>query len=317
MTINPIIPIWVMAIICVAFLILKRKGKISYIRQILIVFLLFVINLRIMVAGNDVPTVTQKIDVLFVVDNTISMLAEDYNGDGRRMDAVKDDCEYITEQLPGASYSVVTFGDTVQRAIPYTVDSDVVVETIGMLHGQTKYHAQGTSLNDVMGAMEELLNDNRENDKIIFFISDGEVVSSEALKHYKGLDAYVNGGAVLGYGTDKGGPMKTIEYTDEEPQYLYYYDDNYNELLAISKIDEQNLKSIASDFGVDYVHMTNKKEIDSTIKNLQEKIKSLPASGDTESKEGYKDIYYLFAVPLVLLLIADFIDLRRKRAQQI
>lgn len=317
MTINPIIPIWVMAIICVAFLILKRKGKVSYIRQILIVLLLFVINLRITVVSNDVPAVTQKVDVLFVVDNTISMFAEDYNGDGRRMDAVKADCEYITEQLPGASYSVVTFGDTVQRAIPYTVDSDVVVETIGMLHGQTKYHAQGTSLNDAMGAMEEMLNDNRKNYKIIFFISDGEVVSSEALKHYKGLDAYVNGGAVLGYGTDKGGPMKTIEYTDEEPQYLYYYDDNYNEQLAISKIDEQNLKSIASDFGVDYVHMTNKNEIDNTLKNLQEKIKSLPATEDTESKEGNTDIYYLFVIPLVLLLIVDFIDLRRKRAKQI
>lgn len=317
MTINPIIPIWVMAIICVALLILKRKGKVSYIRQILIVLLLFVINLRITVVSNDVPTVTQKVDVLFVVDNTISMFAEDYNGDGRRMDAVKDDCEYITEQLPGASYSVVTFGDTVQRAIPYTVDSDVVVETIGMLHGQTKYHAQGTSLNDAMGAMEEMLNDKRENYKIVFFISDGEVVSSEDLKHYKGLDAYVNGGAVLGYGTDKGGSMKTIEYTDEEPQYLYYYDDNYNEQLAISKIDEQNLKSIASDFGVDYVHMTNKNEIDNTIKNLQEKIKNLPANEDTESKEGNTDIYYLFVIPLALLLIVDFINLRRKRAKQI
>lgn len=317
MIINPIIPIWLMAIICVGLLLLKRKGKLNYIGQILIVLLLFVINLRIMVVGNEPPTVTRDVDVLFVVDNTISMFAEDYNGDGVRMEAVKNDCEYIAEQLPGASFSVVAFGDNVQRMIPYTVDSGIAVDTIGMLHGQSKYHAQGTSLNDAMSGMEEILNDGRENVKILFFISDGEIVSSEDLKHYSGLDAYVGGGAVLGYGTEKGGPMKVLEFAEDEAEYLYYNDENYEEQLAISKIDEENLKSIASDFGIDYVHMTDKNQIDGTLNNLQDNINSLPTGTDKESKEGYTDIYYLFVIPLVVLLIWDFIELRRKRAKQV
>jgi len=312
MIINPIIPIWAMAILCVFFLFLKRKGKVNYIRQILIVILLFVINMRIMVRGDDVPTVLPKVDVLFVVDNTISMLAEDYNGDGRRMDAVKNDCKYIMEQFPGASFSVVTFEDSVQTLVPYTVDANMAVETIGLLHGQTKYHAQGTSLNEVMGAMEQVLDDDRKNYKILFFISDGEVVNSEELKSYKGLEQYVDAGAVLGYGTEKGGPMKTVEYLDEEPEYLYYYDDQYNEKLAISKIDEGNLRNIASDFGIDYVHMTDQSEIGSTIKDLQAKVDNLEITEDMESKEGYVDIYYLFVIPLVLLLLWDFIYYKRK-----
>ena len=133
MIINPIIPIWAMAILCIFFLFQKRKGKANYIRQILIVILLFLINMRVMIRGDDVPMVTPKVDVMFVVDNTISMLAEDYNGDNRRMDAVKNDCKYIMEQFPGASFSVVTFGDSVQRMIPYTVDVNMAVETIGLL----------------------------------------------------------------------------------------------------------------------------------------------------------------------------------------
>ena len=141
------------------------------IRQILIVILLFVINMRIMVRGGDVPTLMPNVDVLFVVDNTISMLAEDYNGGGRRMDAVKADCEYITEQFPGASFSVVTFGDSVERKIPYTVDANMTAETISLLHGQPKYHAQGTSLNEVMGAMEKMLDDERENTKYCFLLA--------------------------------------------------------------------------------------------------------------------------------------------------
>lgn len=314
MIINPIIPIWVMAIICVFFLVLKRKGRANYIRQIFIVILLFVINLRIMVPGDDVPTLAPKVDVLFVVDNTISMLAEDYNGDGIRMDAVKDDCKYITEQFPGASFSVVTFGDSVQRMIPYTVDANMAVETVGLLHGQPRYHAQGTSLNEVMGAMKQFLDDDRENFKILFFISDGEVINSEELKSYQELGKYVDGGAVLGYGTEKGGPMKPVDYLEDylEAEYLTYYDDNYEEQLALSKIDEGNLKSIASDFGIDYVHMTSQSEINSIIKDLQTKVNDLEVVTDMESKEGYADIYYLFVIPLVVLLIADFIYYRKK-----
>lgn len=314
MIINPIIPIWVMAIICVFFLVLKRKGKGNFIRQILIVILLFVINIRIMIPGDDVPTMMPKVDVLFVVDNTISMLAEDYNGHGKRMDAVKNDCKYITEQFPGAFFSVVTFGDSVQRIIPYTVDANMAVETIGLLHGQPRYHAQGTSLNDVMGSMEQMLNDDRENFKILFFISDGEVVNSEALKSYQELNKYVDGGAVLGYGTEKGGPMKPIDYLEDEleAEYLTYYDNNYDEQMALSKIDEGNLKSIASDFGINYVHMTSQSEIDGTIKNLQAEVNKLEITTDMESKEGYADIYYLFVIPLLVLLVVDFVYNKKK-----
>lgn len=312
---NPIIPIWVMAIICIFFLFMKRKGKLNYIRQILIVILLFVINMRIMVRDGDVPTVMPKVDVLFVVDNTLSMLAEDYGADdGRRIDAVKADCQYITEQLPGASFSVVKFDDSVEMMIPYTVDANMVVETIGLFNGVDQYHAKGTSLNDVMGAMESILDDDRENYKIVFFISDGEVMNSEELKSYSGLGKFVDGGAVLGYGTEKGGPMLPVDYYDEESEstYLYYYDENYKQKLALSKIDEGNLKKIASSFDVDYVHMTKQSDMNGVIKDLQAKIDNLEVTEDTDSKEGYADTYYWFVIPLVLLLIADFIIYRRK-----
>ena len=104
MIINPIIPIWLMAIICIVLLIFKRKGWMGYIRQILIILLLFAINMRVMVKDVEVPVLLPKVDVLFVVDNSISMLAEDYGlSNGRRLDAVKKDCEYIMEKLPVAS----------------------------------------------------------------------------------------------------------------------------------------------------------------------------------------------------------------------
>lgn len=314
MIINPIIPIWIMVVICAGFLFLKRKGKINYIRQILIVVLLFVINLRIMIPGEGIPTVAANVDVLFVIDNTISMLAEDYNGDGIRMDAVKKDCRYIMEQFPGASFSVTTFGDGVKTLTPYTIDSQMITETIGLLNGQTELYATGTSLNEVMEEMEEILNDGRKNCKIVFFISDGEIMNSDDLKSYPGLKKYVDTGAVLGYGTTKGGKMKALQYLsdEEEPEYLEYYDENYDKQLAVSKIDEDNLKKIASDLGVSYIHMTKQSQIDKYIDKMKSKAEKFVVNEDMKPENGYRDIYFWFLIPLIILLVWDYIYYKRK-----
>lgn len=315
MIINPIIPIWLMVIVCILFLCVKRKGKASYIRQILIVILLFVINMRIMVRGGDVPTMMPNVDIVFVVDNTLSILAEDYgDNNGRRIDAIKEDCKYITEQFPGASFSVIAFGNNVQQMIPYTTDATMTVETIGTLHGGSQYHANGTSLNAVMESMQKMLDDKRGNYKILFFISDGEIQSGDPLKSYSGLNKLIDSGAVLGYGTEKGGPMKPVEYYIEESEweYLTYYDDNFDKQKALSKIDEKNLKSIASDFGVEYIHMTSQSEIHSTIKDLQNKISKIEPTKNMDSKEGYEDTYFWFVIPLLLLLVIDFICTKKR-----
>lgn len=314
MIINPIIPVWIMGIICILLLFFKRKGVFAYVRQILTIALMFVINLRIMVPGKDVADFTSGVDVLFVVDNTISMLAEDYQGSDRRMDAVKEDCKYIMEQFPGASFSVITFGNTVERVVPYTVDADMAIQAIEVLKGQTEYYANGTSLNEVMSTMDDILKNERENFQIVFFISDGEVVNSKKLKSYSDLKEYVDGGAVLGYGTKKGGAMRPLKYTGDEdtPEYLYYYDDDFNKVKAISKIDEGNLKQIASDFGVDYVHMTKQSEVQDEIKKIKASFGKQEGYVENGSKKGFTETYYFFTIPLVLLLLFDAVSFKRK-----
>lgn len=271
--------------------------------------------MRIMVRGGDVPTMMPNVDIVFVVDNTLSILAEDYgDNNGRRIDAIKEDCKFITEQFPGASFSVIAFGNNVQQMIPYTTDATMTVETIGTLHGGSQYHANGTSLNAVMESMQKMLDDKRGNYKILFFISDGEIQSSDPLKSYSGLNKLIDSGAVLGYGTEKGGPMKPVEYYIEESEweYLTYYDDNFDKQKALSKIDEKNLKSIASDFGVEYIHMTSQSEIHSTIKDLQNKISKIEPTKNMDSKEGYEDTYFWFVIPLLLLLVIDFICTKKR-----
>ena len=310
MKINPIIPIWLMAVICVCFILLKRRGKFNFIRQIIIVVLLFVINLRPMVESGEIPSVTQNVDVLFVVDNTISMLAEDYDGDGRRIDAVKEDCMYIANELPAANYSVIILGNEAEKAIPYTNDINMLEQVIHSLNGQTKLYARGTSLNSAVEIMKDDLDNERENYQIVFFISDGEMNSEENLASFDKLKEYIDDGAVLGYGTASGGPMQVVSYPGDDSPPEYIYEDYYYKNKALSKIDEKNLNQIASDMGIEYIHMTKQTQINDKLDDIKSAINELGYENGTQ--KGYKDIYYFFVIPLVLLLIFDFVYYRRK-----
>ena len=62
MKIDPIIPIWLMSILCVGMICLKKRSKIAYIRQIIAIVLVFLINLRIMVPSNNVSSSAQTLD---------------------------------------------------------------------------------------------------------------------------------------------------------------------------------------------------------------------------------------------------------------
>ena len=314
MIINPIIPLWLMGIICIILLFFKRKGLFNYIRQILIVFLMFVINMRIMILADDVTNMTSNVDIMFVIDNTISMLAEDYNGDEKRLDAVKEDCKYIIEKFAGASYSLIVFDNNVQRMLPYTIDTEMVIHAIDLLEGQSQFYATGTSLNHVMAEMDKMLDNNRDTYKILFFISDGEVINSDELKSYGELGKYVDNGAVLGYGTDKGGVMRPVQFAGDSDtaDILYYYDENDNWVQAISKIDEKNLKQIAKNFGVSYVHATDRKAVNKQVEKIIDKLGQNGEFKMGDGSKGYKETYYYFVFILMGILIYDFIYYRKK-----
>lgn len=312
MTISPIFPIWVMAIICVFLLIPFRKGLFNYIRQILIVLVVFAINLRPMVPNGEVTEVTRDYKVLFVIDNTISMFAEDYaNGKETRMDNVRKDITYIIDALDGASFATMKFDSEVRQLIPFTTDTVIVQQTVDTLYGQSVIYASGTTLNDVRDPLLEVVRQYQDDSIFVFFISDGEITKKgeeNNLSSFESIRPYISGGGVLGYGTSAGGYMKAFTYgADDEREYI----ETNNGELAKSVINEDNLKKIAEDLGVDYVHMVKTSDMDSVIKKVNKQVEDIEASPKMK-KLGYVDVYYWLAIPLVLLLGFDFIYYKKK-----
>ena len=313
MTTNPIIPIWLMTILCILMLAMKRKGIWNYIRQILIVGLIFTLNLRIMVPSGEVEKKEMNLDVLFVIDNSMSMLAEDYDGNGRRLDAVKSDCEYILDKLEGARFSVIEFGNVAYRLTPFTSDKDIIMTSIKSMEGQTQYYANGTTLNTPFILMKDTLERAEEQDpdrlRLVYFFSDGENTSkTQKLGSFKSAEPYIYSGAVLGYGTEKGGKMKVHSYEGDygEPFYMQTRDSKGKLVDAISYYDEKNLKLIASDLELFYYHMTKPSMIHDVIAENTDYITKV-ADTDYNKVQGYAETYYWFAIPLVVLLIYDLV----------
>ena len=180
MIINPIIPIWLMSIICIALIILiifdkqyinrflkkqniekdiqnTKVNNINVILKLISVVLLFIINLRLMIPNGDASKITSNTSVLFVVDTTVSMRALDYDGNKQRFEGVINDCCYIVDKLPTCKFSIITFGDTAQRLIPYTTDTDMVQAELKAISLENNYFAKGSSMNIVRDILEETL----------------------------------------------------------------------------------------------------------------------------------------------------------------
>lgn len=339
---NPIIPIWLMTIICVIllctiFIDFNRLGKngaairkanrpqniIKYkrfnkISKLVIVVILFVLNLRFMIPNSDVTQINYDVDVLFVIDKSVSMRALDYNGENERMKGVIDDCCHIIDSITGAKYAIITFGNNAEKLVPFTSDADLVKAEMGAIITEDDFYADGTSINIVKNKIEEVLKSEQKRQggdakTIVFFISDGEITAeNETVESFGSLKKYILGGAVMGYGTSAGGKMVSKLYENDPTSssyYVYYYDKKYNKEIAVSKIDETVLNSLASDMGISYVHMENQSNIDSVLQGLQDKMVNLQT---TEEKiDSYSDTYYYVASALMVCLIADFIVRKR------
>ncbi len=345
MIINPIIPIWLMTIISVILIILiiynkplkekitnkQNKEKTTRQKKLLkqylmngavkigIVILLFVLNLRFMIPNGESMALNSNLSILFVIDKSVSMRALDYDGNKERFEGVVNDCCYIVDELSNCKFSIITFGDTAQRVIPFTTDTDMVQAELKAINLENDSYAEGSSMNISKELLEKTLKEENERQDgdtefVVFFVSDGEITKEgETLESFTGVKQYISNGAVLGYGTQNGGKMVNSAFADypSNPEYyLYYYDDNYDKVTAISKIDENNLKQIASDIGVDYIQMNKMSNIDYKLKEIKEQISN--SQTDEQKIDTYQDIYYYFAIPLAILLIVDFVIQKRR-----
>ena len=292
----------------------RRRGiagvkALAAVRCLLIAALVIVIGLRPVIEETQIDVEVKNVDVLFAIDGTISMWAEDYSGDAERMSGVISDCRAVMEELKGAAFGFVKFDNLSWILAPYTQDTEAVMDVITIISRPDPDYASGSSLNTPYNDLKRMLESSRKKDDrmtVVFFMSDGEITDGSALRSFADLAQYVDQGAVLGYGTAEGGAMKQDDYS------YIYMEDSYEK--ARSVIDENILRQIASDLNISYIHMDGEYGREELSKVATQIIEGSRSATEKKDAVVYRDIYYWFVIPLLLMLAVElYLLLHRDR----
>ncbi|QOD01862.1 VWA domain-containing protein [Pseudarthrobacter sp. BIM B-2242] len=272
MTLQPILPWWLMAILVTASavflgwrLAVASRGpagsrqRREWLFRSAMVLLLLAAALRPGVPGGSSQAATADVNVFFVVDTSSSIVAEDYGSGSPRLDGVRRDIMAVAGELAGARFSLLTFDSSAVVRMPLTTDTTALDTAVAILQPQVTAFSKGSSVTAAGKLLTERLRAARdshpERPRLVYYLGDGEQTSAAAPEAIKPDGGLVNGGAVLGYGTPEGGRMKENTGQRSGTDGGYIQDRTTGSGRdALSVIDEGRLQWIADQLGIPYVH---------------------------------------------------------------
>ena len=316
----PMIFVIILAAIVIGLLVFciinKKMRKRGNFRKIAMLGIITLIMARPVFLGGTDESQTNNLTIFFVVDMTGSMAVKDQNnGVKYRYEQVQEDAKYLISNFPGSRYTMLVLDNGIYTAMPISTNTDSIYSAANSLMPKSSYYGIGTNLDNLLSyataRVESFSKKNPELLNVFFFFSDGEDTSNETVSINGSFKNKISGGAVFGYGSEDGGIVELIEQkkngvekTGECVKYFgssFERDSNY---CAISKIDQNNLKRISNQLGLEYYYRDDNKIPDDMINSIKKQIQY----SENESTNGYIDTYWILAIVLLGLLIWDFYD---------
>ncbi len=239
------------------------------------------------------------IDVMIALDVSKSMLAQDIKPD--RLERAKQVISKIIDRLNNDRIGLVIFAGKAYLQMPMTTDHSAAKMYLSAT-SPDDVPTQGTVISEALKMSYAAFNTKEKKYRSIILITDGEDHDEDAIKVTKQLaeeGVMVN---TIGIGSPGGAPIMDKETND------YKKDENGN--TVITKLNEEELKDIASKGNGLYQLYTN---TDQVAGNIQNKLSSLGETTLVDSTfANYKTyfIYFLLAA-LLMLIIELFISEKR------
>jgi Ca-activated chloride channel homolog len=244
---------------------------------------------------------TAGIDIMVALDVSKSMLSNDIKPS--RLERAKQLVSLLIDKSENNRVGLVLFAGKAYLQMPLT--PDLSEAKLFLSNASTDaVPVQGTNISEALQLCNNALDTKEKKHKAVVLISDGE-------DHDKGAEktatTLADNGAVVytvGIGTAEGS-------TITEPGTGVSKTDN-NGKTVISKLNEEELKNIASKTGGDYFLMQNVTETASEVSKALGNIeKKLVESG---GEKAYLSLSpFIIAVALLLLVIEIFIPERKKQ----
>jgi Ca-activated chloride channel family protein len=327
MTLDPMLPVWAIALLasalvgfCVWQLVVAPRGaaaqrspRLAWALRVSAVLLLAVVAVRPVIPAPPAvpPTTSGGLEVYIAVDTTSSMAAEDWNGDSPRLDGVEADIAAMADRLQGASFSLITFDAEAVQRVPLTSDATALVSAGDVLTQEITVYSRGSSIDEPVDLLTEVIGTaadaNPAQERVLFYLGDGEQTADVAPGSFAELAPLISGGAVLGYGTDGGGPMLSFTgYDDPNVPAEYIQDYSSGEpVQAVSTIDEANLGTIADQLGVEYTH----RDAGSSIAGVLDGFDIGDVTVSESTVGAPVELYWIAAALLGVFAIAELLGL--------
>jgi Ca-activated chloride channel family protein len=253
--------------------------------------------------GTKIETVTrQGVDVVFAVDVSKSMLAEDVAPN--RLEKSKQLVTQIINNLVGDRVGVIGYAGSAFPQVPITTDFASAKLFLNNMNTDM-VSSQGTAINEAINLSKTYYNDQEQTNRVLFIVSDGEDHQEQdqdavAAAVASGIQIYT-----IGVGSSAGAPIPI-----KRNGILQYYKRDQDNNQVITKLNAQNLQNIAEWGQGKYIDGTQTKEV---VAQVQDILNAMDKT-EFESKQftDFKDQFQWFLVLALVLLLADSFMLERK-----
>ena len=253
--------------------------------------------------GTKMETVKREgVDVVFAVDVSKSMLAEDIAPN--RLEKSKQLVTQIINNLASDRVGIIAYAGSAFPQLPITTDYAAAKMFLQNMNTDM-LSSQGTAIKEAIELATTYFNDEDQTNRVLFLISDGEdhegnieEIAKQAAK--EGIRI-----VTIGVGTQKGGPIPNKRNGIVQS----YKKDNSGETV-ITRLDENTLKEIATAANGKYINgRVTGEVVDKVTEILQNMDKK---EFESQQIAEYKSQFQWFVALGLLFLLLDMLLLERE-----
>ena len=253
--------------------------------------------------GTKLETVKrQGVDIVFAVDVSKSMLAEDIAPN--RLEKSKQLVSQIINNLASDRIGIIAYAGKAFPQLPITTDYASGKMFLQSLNTDM-LSSQGTGVNEAIELAKTYFDDEEQTNRVLIIISDGEdhseVASSVAEEAAdEGIRIFT-----IGVGLPEGGPIPI----KRNGVFLSYWKDSEGETV-ITRLNEDTLKAIAEEANGEYINGNNTTQVIEDVKDILNRMDKT----EFEAKEfaDFKDQFQWFLGFGLFFLFVDVFFLERK-----
>lgn len=271
--------------------------------SVLLALTLLVLALANPRVGSESEKIDREgVDVIFALDVSKSMLAEDITPN--RLEKSKHIIAQIIHSLEEDRVGIIGYAGSAFPQVPLTADFATAKLFLNNMHTDM-VSSEGTAIAEAIGLANQLYTLDNHTSRVLILLSDGE-------DHEGGLDAVIEGAKAqgiriitVGVATERGAPLPI-----KVNGVLQHYIRDQQGEQVISKLGLETMLRLADETNGAYVYGENTQEVVDTVHEL---LYSMDKSVfQSEEYTDFKSYFQWFAGLAFILLLLDSLFLNRK-----